>query len=107
VLGRRGAAAKLPGRPAGAERAGKPAKSAKAAPKPSPKVAGPRLRRAGVPRVRFIGEIIAELKKVTWPSREDTTRLTAMVIVICLIVGAIMGVLDYGFTRLAESVFFR
>jgi preprotein translocase subunit SecE len=58
-------------------------------------------------RFRFFGEIIAELRKVVWPTRQETIRLTIMVLIVCLIVGIILGALDYGFTQLVKGVFLR
>lgn len=54
--------------------------------------------------VRFIGETIAELRRVTWPTREETIRLSIMVIVVASAVGAFLGLMDLGFTRLFEIV---
>lgn len=58
-------------------------------------------------RFRFIGDIIAELKKVTWPTRDEALRLTAMVLVVCAVVGVILALLDYGFGRLVQDVFLK
>lgn len=55
-------------------------------------------------RFAFIGEIIGELRKVTWPSRRDTVRLTIMVIIVCVLVGLFLGALDYGFSELVAKV---
>ena len=55
-------------------------------------------------RFAFIGEIISELRKVTWPSRRDTVRLTIMVIIVCGLVGLFLGALDYGFSELVAKV---
>ena len=49
--------------------------------------------------LQFFRDIIAELKRVTWPSREQTTRLTILVIIISISVGIILGVLDMLFGR--------
>lgn len=43
----------------------------------------------------FISGTIDELKKVTWPTREKTIRLTATVIIISLIIGAYIGIIDF------------
>jgi len=43
---------------------------------------------------RFLGEVISELKKVTWPTRDETIKLTAVVIVLSIAVGAFIGALD-------------
>lgn len=44
---------------------------------------------------RLAGDIIDELKKVTWPSRAETTRLTIIVIAISLIIGLYIGIIDF------------
>lgn len=44
--------------------------------------------------VRFFGEVVAELKKVTWPTRQETIKLTAVVIALSVIVGMFVGGLD-------------
>jgi len=56
-------------------------------------------------RFSFIPETIGELRKVTWPSRQETIRLSALVLVVCVIVGLILGGIDYGFTQLVAKVF--
>jgi preprotein translocase subunit SecE len=43
---------------------------------------------------RFAGDLIDELKKVTWPTRTETIRLTAIVIGISLIIGLYIGIID-------------
>ena len=60
-----------------------------------------------IPRFRFIGDIIGELKKVTWPTRDEALRLTFMVLVVCAVVGVILALLDYGFGRLVQDVFLK
>lgn len=41
------------------------------------------------------GDILGELKKVSWPTREQTIRLTFIVIFISLIIGAYIGIIDF------------
>jgi preprotein translocase subunit SecE len=43
---------------------------------------------------RFIDEAWSELKKVTWPTREQTRNLTVLVFTISLVVGLYITVLD-------------
>ncbi len=50
--------------------------------------------------VRFVRETIAELRKVSWPSRDDATRLTIIVLVVLILTSASLGLLDFLFTRL-------
>lgn len=42
----------------------------------------------------FAADIIDELKKVTWPSKNETIRLTSVVILISLIIGFYIGIID-------------
>lgn len=44
--------------------------------------------------VAFFRETIAELRKSVWPSREETTRLTLVVIALALAAGLFLGGLD-------------
>lgn len=54
--------------------------------------------------ITFISEVRAELVKVTWPKRDEVVRLTLVVIAISAIVAIFVGVLDFLFTKLLESV---
>jgi preprotein translocase SecE subunit len=51
-------------------------------------------------RFRFFTEVIAELRKAHWPSRQEALRLSILVLLVCIVVGAILGALDLAFTRL-------
>ncbi len=42
----------------------------------------------------FATDVIEELKKVSWPSRKETVRLTSIVIAISLIIGIYIGIID-------------
>ena len=57
-------------------------------------------------RFRFVGETIAELKKVTWPSREETKRLSTMVVIVSVAMGILLGLVDEGFSTIANALFF-
>lgn len=61
-----------------------------------PKIASP---------VQFVREVITELKKVTWPTREETIKLTLVVIVLSFLVGAFIGVLDITFLKITSLLF--
>ncbi len=52
--------------------------------------------------LQFVKEVIAELKKVTWPTREETIKLTIMVIVISAVVGAFIGGLDIALVKITS-----
>ena len=59
------------------------------------------------PRFAFFRDVIAELRKVTWPSRRDTIRLTILVILVCFAVGLFLGALDFGFAELVARALLR
>jgi preprotein translocase subunit SecE len=61
-------------------------------------------RRSG-PRFGFIRDTIAELKKVVWLTRREVIYLTTLVLVVSVTVGVILGVIDFGFTKLVNDVF--
>ena len=55
----------------------------------------------------WITDIISELRKVTWPSRQEVGYLTTVVIIVSLIVGAILGTADLGFGWFVEQTILR
>lgn len=52
------------------------------------------------PISRYIGETVAELKKVTWPTRKDATQLTIIVLIVVGLTSVLLGSLDILFTRI-------
>ena len=65
-----------------------------------------RLRQAGAARaggfqgLQFFRDTIGELRRVVWPSREQTTRLTILVVIISVFVGFLLGFIDMAFGQL-------
>lgn len=45
--------------------------------------------------VSYIKESKEELKKVTWPTRRETVKHTLIVIGVCAVVAAFLGLADY------------
>jgi preprotein translocase subunit SecE len=60
-------------------------------------------KRSGL-RFRFISETIAELKKVVWLTRREVLYLTALVLITAVSVGAVLGLLDWGFSSLTKLI---
>jgi preprotein translocase subunit SecE len=56
---------------------------------------------------RFLQDIVNELKKVSWPTREETVRLTVVVIVVSVAIGMGLGVIDIGFNWLVDHTLLR
>lgn len=53
----------------------------------------------------YVRQVVAELRKVIWPTRKELTNYTTVVIAFVLVMIALLSVLDYGFGRLMFWVF--
>ncbi len=53
---------------------------------------------------KFWKTMKSELKKVTWYSRKQTFNSTLLVIVCMVVFGAVIGVLDWGFSKGLEGL---
>jgi preprotein translocase subunit SecE len=53
----------------------------------------------------FYRQIVAELRKVVWPSRNDLITYTTVVIVFVVAVIAFVSLVDWGFSKLVSYVF--
>jgi preprotein translocase subunit SecE len=51
---------------------------------------------------RFLQEAWSELKKVSWPTRDQVRSLTVLVFAVSLVVGIYITLLDYAFTTAIE-----
>jgi preprotein translocase subunit SecE len=56
---------------------------------------------------QFLREAYAEMKKVSWPSREQTIQYTVVVIAISLAVALFLGILDYMFGSFIKDVILK
>jgi preprotein translocase subunit SecE len=73
-----------------------------------------RPERSGVGRVvntermsgarKFYNDTASEIRKVVWPDRETTRNLTIVVIVMSVIMGALLGGIDFVLFRLFEAI---
>jgi preprotein translocase subunit SecE len=50
------------------------------------------------PISKYIRETRGELRKVTWPTREESQRLTAIVIGVTVVMAIFLGLLDFVFS---------
>jgi len=53
----------------------------------------------------YVRQVIAELRKVIWPTRKELVTYTTVAIVFILVMTAFVTGLDYGFTKLVFKVF--
>ena len=58
-------------------------------------------------RPRWLQDIISELRKVTWPTRQETANLTMVVVVVSVVVGLALGGIDLLFNWLIENTLLR
>ncbi|MEZ5343071.1 MAG: preprotein translocase subunit SecE [Acidimicrobiales bacterium] len=57
-----------------------------------PPARGPR-----VGPVQYLGEVRSEMRRVTWPTKDEIVKFTAIVIVTVLLLTGFTALLDYGF----------
>jgi preprotein translocase subunit SecE len=50
----------------------------------------------------FVGEAIAEAKRVVWPTRKETIQTTVAVFVLVVIMAAFLAIVDVGFAYMVQ-----
>jgi len=75
-------------------------------PKSDKSVADTKIREPNVfeKSAEFLREVKVELKKVTWPSRKQTTGTTIVVIVFVFLIAGFLGLFDLGLSKLVQVV---
>lgn len=54
--------------------------------------------------VRYFRETRGELRKVTWPTRQESQRLTAIVLGVTAVMAIFLGLLDFIFSRSIQTL---
>ena len=54
---------------------------------------------------KFVGEVNAEMKKVSWPTREQLKESTIVVVVVTAIITAFIFVVDQIMSLIMDSIF--
>ncbi len=54
---------------------------------------------------KYLSETLAELRKMTWPSKDELVGSTIIVIVVSLIVAMFIGVVDRVLTLAIRTIF--
>ena len=54
---------------------------------------------------RFFKDIRAELKKVTWMNKSQLASTTVVVLLACLLFGAVIWLVDFGMAELYKVIF--
>jgi preprotein translocase subunit SecE len=53
---------------------------------------------------KFLREVKAELKKVTWPGKQELISFTGIVFVTVTVVAALIWVIDASFTQVLKAI---
>ncbi|MDL1894344.1 preprotein translocase subunit SecE, partial [Sphingobacteriales bacterium CHB3] len=54
--------------------------------------------------IAFFEDVVKEMKKVTWPKKEELRDSTVIVLVVCLIVAAFVYVIDQGVSFVLKAI---
>ena len=54
--------------------------------------------------VKWWNETLGELRKVTWPTKEDALKMTKIVLVVVVAMAAFLGIIDYLFSALIGAI---
>ena len=58
----------------------------------------------GTRLVTFYHEVVAEMKKVTWPDRAQLQQSTIQILIFVLVLGAVIGLVDVALQALLVSL---
>ncbi len=54
---------------------------------------------------KFSNEVVVEMKKVSWPTKEQLKESTIVVIVVSAIITVLVSVMDWVFTSIMKAIF--
>jgi preprotein translocase subunit SecE len=55
--------------------------------------------------INFVNDVVKEMKKVTWPTRDELKESTGIVIVVCLVLSAFTYIVDMVVTKILQGIF--
>ena len=55
--------------------------------------------------INLVNDVVKEMKKVTWPTKDELRESTSIVIVVCLILAAFTYVIDMSLTWILKGIF--
>lgn len=55
--------------------------------------------------INLVNDVVKEMKKVTWPTKDELRESTTIVIVVCLILAAFTYVIDMSLTWILKGIF--
>ncbi|MBU2491301.1 MAG: preprotein translocase subunit SecE [Bacteroidetes bacterium] len=55
--------------------------------------------------VNFVNDVVKEMKKVTWPTREELKESTTIVIVVCILIAIFTYVIDMSVSQILKGIY--
>ena len=55
--------------------------------------------------IAFFDDVVKEMRKVTWPTKEELKESTTVVIVVCLVIAAFTYVIDMFINQVLKGIF--
>jgi preprotein translocase subunit SecE len=77
----------------------------KKAPRPVAKPSGAPAKKERTKPRQFLREVVAELQKVAWPTRQEVVAYSIVVLVSSVVIAAMIFAMDYVFTRAVLELF--
>ena len=71
----------------------------KATPRPNPKAAAMAQKKERTKPRQFFKEVMAELRKVAWPSRQEVVAYSTVVLIATIVIAALIFAMDFVFTE--------
>ena len=73
--------------------------------RPAAKAPGAPTKKQRTKPAQFVREVIAELKKVAWPTRQEVVAYSIVVVVSVAVIATLIFFMDYIFTKAILSLF--
>lgn len=55
--------------------------------------------------INFVNDVVKEMKKVTWPTKDELKESTSIVIVVCLILAVFTYIIDMTLNQILKGIF--
>jgi len=55
--------------------------------------------------INFFNDVVKEMKKVTWPTKEELKESTTIVIVVCIIIAVFTYIIDMSISQIFKGIF--
>ena len=72
---------------------------------PRPAVKPPTQKKERTKPLQFFKEVLAELRKVAWPTRQEVASYSLVVTVSCVVIATLIFGMDYVFTKAILGLF--